>query len=569
MKRLLFAVVIAFLFALPALGRQWSSRDGSFSVEAELLDVKDGNVILKKQDGSHVTVPLSKLSLADVRYVQETLKAAEAAITGGKPPAPSAEKPPLAGSASKAAAPAVPVKLQYQWKKGQTYVYRVKIVGELGDAREELAGNVTYKVKSVLDDEIELGMTSALVRGETITPARILIIPSRHVRFFATVPSSNPVTISVDPLGRVQRIEGTAQLPYLLGDLSQLMIEQLAPEKKSSWTVAGDTGISVIQTLYPYCRYSPIGFHEGVPANEKTVYTVQGQDGKLVKLAKHYELTTAASVGGKPRFEAVGDGKLTFDTERNVPASLDFHVRVTVRDANKTEEIPLRVTYRLLSDAEIAQAAKEAEKAKREAEKARQERLRPLNDKELEGVLADLASNDPERIRKGVNLLANKKPQRPNAKIAKALEPIMLDGESIHLRSEAARAIVAWATAENVPALIKALSDQWPPIASSAVEALGRLKSKDAVKPVAALLANMQTRHAAIKYLKAIGPDAEDAVLPFLDGKDQWLRAKICELLATIGTKKSLPALEKAAKDSSWMVNRAAAKAITAIKARQ
>ena len=50
----------------------------------------------------------------------------------------------------------------------------------------------------------------------------------------------------------------------------------------------------------------------------------------------------------------------------------------TVRDANKTEEIPVQVTYRLLSEAEIAQAAaKAAAEARAEGRSRGLEKARP------------------------------------------------------------------------------------------------------------------------------------------------------------------------------------------------
>ncbi|MGD0818829.1 MAG: BREX system ATP-binding domain-containing protein, partial [Methanomassiliicoccales archaeon] len=51
----------------------------------------------------------------------------------------------------------------------------------------------------------------------------------------------------------------------------------------------------------------------------------------------HYEMTSAAMLNGKPKIEAFGEGKLKFDTQRSVFASLDFDMRVTVRDSNRTE----------------------------------------------------------------------------------------------------------------------------------------------------------------------------------------------------------------------------------------
>jgi hypothetical protein len=576
MKRtLLLVVVVVSVLASPAAARQWTSRAGGFSVEAELVDVKDGNVILKKANGSEVSVPLTKLSLGDVRYINEVFKSAEAGITGGKPesPAPAAQTPPV-GALPDAAKPA-PVtaallkKLHYDWKKGQTYVYRVRIIGERGNDTENRTGEVTYKVKSTQLGEIQLAMTSNMKYEAIASPRRYVLLPGEHVGFLSNADGAKEATIGIDPNGKLLESKGEAPLPYLLGDLAELIVEPLPQAEQASWTVNGDPGVAVVSLQYPYWRFSRPGFREGVPAAEKTVYTVQEASGKLITIAKRYEMTSAATLAGKPRIEATGDGKLRFDTERGVFASLDFDIRVTVRDANKTEETPLHITYRLLSEQDIAEAAKEARQAKDEAEKTKKEKARPLADQEIATALADLESDDSGRIAASAKLLADKKPQSPNPKIAKALESIMLNGEDVSRRTMAAMALKNWSTPESVPALIKAATiDDWPPVKSNAIEALCKYAPKEAIKPVAQQLVNMQTRTAAAKFLKAAGPDAEDAVLSHIENKDPWVRADVCKLLETLGTQKSLPALEKAIADDNWMVNSAARKALPAVKAR-
>src|SRR5262245_13772949 len=45
--------------------RTWTSADGKFKVEAELISVQDDTIQLRKADGTEVTVPLEKLSPAD------------------------------------------------------------------------------------------------------------------------------------------------------------------------------------------------------------------------------------------------------------------------------------------------------------------------------------------------------------------------------------------------------------------------------------------------------------------------------------------------------------------------
>lgn len=74
---LLSLVIVATPLAGADEPRKWSSRAGGFSVDATLDDFADGNVVLKKADGTTITVPLEKLSLADVRYVDEVMRKAE------------------------------------------------------------------------------------------------------------------------------------------------------------------------------------------------------------------------------------------------------------------------------------------------------------------------------------------------------------------------------------------------------------------------------------------------------------------------------------------------------------
>jgi HEAT repeat protein len=168
-----------------------------------------------------------------------------------------------------------------------------------------------------------------------------------------------------------------------------------------------------------------------------------------------------------------------------------------------------------------------------------------------------------------VKLLADKKPLQPNPKVAKALEAVMLQGENVRYRTEAARALKNWSTAESIPGLMKALNDNWPPVRSHAMEAMCKYAPKEAIKPVTQQLINLQTRGSAEKFLRAIGPEAEDAVLAHITHPDPWVRACICGLLESLGTKKCLPALEKAIADENHMVNGNARRALPVVKARE
>ena len=65
-QALTLLVGLLLVTATPASARKWTSSDGKFSVEAELVEAKNGNVRLKRRDGKDITVPVSRLSKEDL-----------------------------------------------------------------------------------------------------------------------------------------------------------------------------------------------------------------------------------------------------------------------------------------------------------------------------------------------------------------------------------------------------------------------------------------------------------------------------------------------------------------------
>ena len=74
-KRKLLILFSAIVFLFPAvatlLAREWSSADGKFKVEAEFVALRNGKVVLEKKNGEIISVPLERLSEADIAYVEE------------------------------------------------------------------------------------------------------------------------------------------------------------------------------------------------------------------------------------------------------------------------------------------------------------------------------------------------------------------------------------------------------------------------------------------------------------------------------------------------------------------
>ena len=193
-------------------------------------------------------------------------------------------------------------------------------------------------------------------------------------------------------------------------------------------------------------------------------------------------------------------------------------------------------------------------------------------DVDINATLADLGSADSDRIRRRLKLLAETSPAEPNPNVAKILESLLVDSDSVSMaiRTDAARAMKTWSTPENVPALVTVLTgDKSSVIRVAVIEALTRHKPASAIGPLAQQLSDPSARSVAGRALKTIGPAAEDAVLKRMEGEDAWTRIEVCEILGAIGTRKSIPALEKATEDPSWLVTKPAEKALEAIKLRE
>lgn len=148
-------VGILLLVGDVAAAKQWVSRDGRFSVEAELLTVDGEQVVLRREDGTVIRVPLERLSLADVKYVQEALQAAGltpsaagAAAAGNAPPQ---ETHPEPAPAQKTPVPAGPPLAQPGVSDWQAAPDPPAQGFDLGpDAKVEIALRVDYSSPFVL-----------------------------------------------------------------------------------------------------------------------------------------------------------------------------------------------------------------------------------------------------------------------------------------------------------------------------------------------------------------------------------------------------------------------------------
>ena len=90
---LLLPVIALAAGMAEAAPRTWTSANGKFTIQAELVTVKDDKVELRKADGDTIEVPLEKLCEADRQYAsascarQDDGKVADTAAAGAEEPA--------------------------------------------------------------------------------------------------------------------------------------------------------------------------------------------------------------------------------------------------------------------------------------------------------------------------------------------------------------------------------------------------------------------------------------------------------------------------------------------------
>jgi HEAT repeat protein len=153
-------------------------------------------------------------------------------------------------------------------------------------------------------------------------------------------------------------------------------------------------------------------------------------------------------------------------------------------------------------------------------------------------AIANLKSNDTNRHNQGLDYFVRTTPDKERqADVAKLIEPL-LDDPDDGTKDRAARALVTWATADQSPALIKAIDSRQGGVRQSAMKALGRLKEEKAIVPITQRLTDFGDRQTASQALQDIGSKAETAVATGLTHDDRGVRLEVCKILGVIGSTK-------------------------------
>lgn len=186
----------------------------------------------------------------------------------------------------------------------------------------------------------------------------------------------------------------------------------------------------------------------------------------------------------------------------------------------------------------------------------------------LQTSINALTATAPETRSSAAEYLGTAKIADEKRSIAAAAVRVLILEEDQPVKEAGRTALKSLATTSDADFLLDQMNSTDSKTMKLATELLIQLKDARVAKTLALQLADPQETYRAGTYLIQIGSTAEKEVIPYLRSQDTATRRRAADVLAKIGTRASIPDLEKAAKDSDFFAKSAAASALGAIKGR-
>lgn len=359
--------------------------------------------------------------------------------------------------------------LRYRWAAEGQFVYDIEITADLPDAVETLTGKIVYQVKSTGEPSkisYRGGLTKATKKKPGSSsgggrgpfddlfgrPPGFASPFSRQVNPFKGLEqTTNEVVVS--STGSILAMEGSSQLPYLLGNLSLLVFEPLSETEQANWKV--ESGVAITEKKDRSESFGPFdpfarggGPDKTIAAGQSTSFAKESEQGGLSSFKRTFRLN---SPGDDTSFSIDGTGRWVFNNKLGMSESLDFQQKLSISKNNVSLVVPVSIKYRRLSNEEwekMEQERIEAAKAKteqsaREAAIAKAMADAPLSPAERQQILAAVRSANTADLSKTLKDLGGKT-SRPDEELAKALQPLLTHSDKgIQDLAKAALAVVS------------------------------------------------------------------------------------------------------------------------------
>ncbi|HEX8340496.1 MAG TPA: HEAT repeat domain-containing protein [Tepidisphaeraceae bacterium] len=184
---------------------------------------------------------------------------------------------------------------------------------------------------------------------------------------------------------------------------------------------------------------------------------------------------------------------------------------------------------------------------------------------DLPGELTKMRTGDFQQVHEAVKAvkIVEMKPER-REEVANELERLFLTDDAPRMASDLRDAMLRWQRPQTIEILLPVISNERLSfqLQKPIIDIYAASKDKRAVFPVLRWLP-MQPDH-VIGAIGSMGPMAEDEVLKLLGDKNKNVRTHAARMLMSIGTKKCVPALTRAANDPRDLLAAATAKSALA-----
>jgi SLA1 homology domain 1, SHD1 len=377
--------------------------------------------------------------------------------------------------------------LEYCWSKDQKFAFEIEIEVDEGDQTSTYQGTTNYTVDSANAEQLALtyqGGLTALTKpkesarklpsgvprfgvpafGPTGLP-RGIPFPGLASPFATTGISQTTNRITMSRLGKLLVLDGSSQLPFLLGNLSMLPFENLPSEKADeTWSIESTVSITEDDSgrfhFGPFAQIQKSNQGSVQSASEETKYTINNSNDKQVTFDKTYRLKTAL-VDGRDSFEMSGKGTWIFNRIDKLPQSSDMKIELIVRRRNATVTIPIvlkinrltpeRIAERELeakrkakeAEANLAEAKSKMEEHRKLAEEAKAKAEAPLTTEEKKGLLTELNAESSNTVIQALMKLSTKKSKETDSEIVNAIKKHIGSSNSV-AASLSERALENW-----------------------------------------------------------------------------------------------------------------------------
>jgi hypothetical protein len=311
---------------------------------------------------------------------------------------------------------------------------------------------------------------------------------------------------------------------------------------------------------------------EEIPAVERSSYQIlESSDGTVLIDKKYSYIATRRD--DQPYVKIEGNGKLVFDVQLGMPASLDYNANIEHSEGGSTVHMPVRVTY-VLRDPEEVWRQRETDMQQAEEIKQKQEldRTQPNPDR------VDQLIGDIRQAEGGVRAILPLE-QLSNVAVVEAKRVEVLNTASIHMQNDnaaikkaATQVFCQWATESEKEKLLIILQSDDSLLYEAKKKALASLKSFIAPEDLPVLIDAMSDLSVRIEVKNKLIAMGSQVEAPIMEGfpkiNDSLLKITYLEILRKVGTRDSIDFLEGLTRSNDLAIKLNAQQALDAIRSR-